>query len=134
MAESPFPAAVRRINRERAASGAAVPAVALTANQQLRVPSAGGAQSVQSVDTEQALSWTTGRLVFENERVKDAAQQFNRYNRIQINIVDGPLGMHRISGVFDASDPESFVAFMQSVAAIRSERHGDAEITVAGAE
>jgi transmembrane sensor len=116
------------------ATAAAPSGPTLVANQQLRVEASGGAQSVTSVDSAQALAWTEGRLVFENERIADAAREFNRYNRIQINIADASLGMLRVSGVFDAADPESFVAFMQSVAHVRTVRHADAEITVERAD
>jgi ferric-dicitrate binding protein FerR (iron transport regulator) len=38
-----------------------------------------------------------------------------------------------VSGVFDASDPESFVAFIQTVAPVRVTRNDSADVSIATA-
>jgi transmembrane sensor len=67
--------------------------------------------------------------VFENDSVSSVVAQFNRYNHVQIHVTDAALSARPISGVFDATDPESFIAFFQSVAAVRVDR-GDDHINI----
>lgn len=97
----------------------APPEIFLTANQQVTVLRSGSAEPVHAINSDRALAWAEGRLVFENTSVGDAVQQFNRYNRVQLVINDADLARRPISGVFSAADPESFAAFIQSVAHVR---------------
>jgi ferric-dicitrate binding protein FerR (iron transport regulator) len=46
-------------------------------------------------------------------------------------VSDEVLATRRVSGVFDASDPESFIAFIQTVARVRVTRSNAADITLA---
>jgi transmembrane sensor len=105
--------------------------VELTANQQLVVSRFDRAASARKVDSTRALAWAEGRLVFENDSVGDVVERFNSYNRIQLRVKDDTLAQRTVSGVFDASDPESFVAFIQTVAELRVVRSGDRHITLA---
>jgi transmembrane sensor len=89
---------------------------------------------VREVDSSRALAWAEGRLVFENESVARAVEQFNRYNRIQLTVNDADLAHRSISGVFNAADPESFVAFIQSVAAVRVTRDNAADVRIEAAK
>jgi transmembrane sensor len=118
-----------RPNEPRSA-GSAVPEIILTANQQVTVAGAGTAELVREVDSARVLSWAEGRLIFENESVERAVREFNRYNRIQLSVNDAGLAQRPISGVFSASDPESFVAFIQSVAAVHVKRNESDDITI----
>ena len=104
--------------------------ILLTANEQITVSESGSAEPVRAVDSHRALAWAEGRLIFESESVEHAVQQFNRYNRIQLAIRDDALAHRAISGVFSAEDPESFVAFIQSVAPVRVTRDDRANITI----
>jgi transmembrane sensor len=94
------------------------------------VSGSGSAQPVREIDSGRELAWADGRLIFENESVSDAVKQFNRYNRVQLYVKDSALAQRPISGVFSAADPESFVAFIQSVAAVRVTRSDAIEITI----
>ena len=96
--------------------------VALVANQQVTVRKSGSAEAPRKVDSTRALAWAAGRLVFENDPVSSVVAQFNRYNHVQIQVTDDAIAARPVSGVFDASDPESFVAFLQSVARVHIER------------
>ena len=53
--------------------------------------------------------------MFDKTSVAAAVEQFNRYNRIQLRVADGALADTPITGVFDASEPESFVRFLKTV-------------------
>jgi transmembrane sensor len=100
----------------------APPEVLLTANQQVTVPAAGPAEAVRAVNSERELAWSRGQLVFEKASVAAVVDDFNRYNQVQLHVADASLAQLLVSGVFDASDPESFIAFLQSTAHIRVTR------------
>jgi transmembrane sensor len=70
-----------------------------------------GATPVRYVDAERATAWATGRLIFEHDRIKDAIDQFNRRNRMQIS-VDPAFGSKDVRGVFEANDPKTFAIFL----------------------
>ncbi len=102
----------------------------LGANQQITVAPGASGQHVRTVNSERALSWAQGRLVFDHQAVSAVVAEFNRYNRIQLRVEDPDLAQRPVSGVFEAADPESFIAFMQTVARVRVDRTGDREITM----
>jgi transmembrane sensor len=82
----------------------------------------GAAEPVRSVDSGRELSWAKGELVFDNETIAAAVEEFNRYNRVQLRVTDRALAARPVSGVFDASDPESFIAFLQTATSARVTR------------
>ncbi len=98
--------------------------VLLSADQQVTVPRSGVAEEVHQVDSEQALAWAEGRLVFSNSDVAKVVEQFNRYNVVQLHVSDPQLANLLVSGVFDSSEPESFISFIQSVTRVRVMRQG----------
>jgi len=106
------------------------PALALTAGQQVTVPPSGPSPSVKKVDSGRELAWAEGRLVFDNDTVASVIEQFNRYNRVQLHVTDETLASRPVSGVFDAADPESFIAFIQTVAVVHVERDRNQDITL----
>ncbi len=101
----------------------------LEANEQVIVRR-GGMEPVHTVDSHRALAWADGRLVFDNQPLSETLRQFNQYNRIQLFVADPTLARRPISGVFNAADPESFVAFLQSVAPVNIVRSSPARITI----
>ena len=106
----------------------------LTAGQQVAVPVTGRMGAVRAVDSERELAWASGRLVFEHTSIDEVVQTFNRYNRLQLTVVDRTLGHRQISGVFDASDPESFLAFLTSVTPVRVIRLSGGAVELMGAD
>jgi transmembrane sensor len=106
------------------------PEIFLAANQQVAVARSGNAEPVHTVDSSRVLAWADGRLIFDNSTVGDAIRQFNRYNRIQIHVNDAELARRPISGVFSEADPESFVLFIESIAAARVTRTSSTDIAI----
>jgi transmembrane sensor len=102
----------------------------LTADQQVMVPSGGAAEPVREVDSHRALAWAEGRLIFKNDELGKVIAEFNRYNRVQLIMADPTLAAKPVSGVFNAADPEAFIAFLQSVTAVEIARDGDVSITI----
>ncbi|MBB6096338.1 transmembrane sensor [Povalibacter uvarum] len=86
--------------------------VRLTAGKQVIVQSSGSAEPVREVDAERALAWSEGRLVFDGVPLRDVAEEFNRYNHVQLRIEGEDLGQRLVRGVFQASDPETLIAFI----------------------
>jgi transmembrane sensor len=69
-------------------------------------------------NTAAVTAWRTGRLIFDGETLAEAAAEFNRYNEVQIVIEDPQLAGERLSGVFDAHQPQSLVLFLERSGAI----------------
>jgi transmembrane sensor len=105
----------------------------LAAGEQLEVPHAGTAGVVRKVDSANSLAWANGRLVFENDTVSAIVQRFNQYNRIRLTVSDPQVAARRVSGSFEATDPDSFLTFLQSAVPITVVRARDGrEITIVG--
>jgi len=66
---------------------------------------------VEHVSANSALAWTTRRLVFDDMPLESVAAEFNRYNTRQIRI-EARLHDRGVTGVFNANDPDAFVAFL----------------------
>jgi transmembrane sensor len=81
-------------------------AVSLTAAEQVTISSA-WPPAIQRVDAERELAWSIRQLVFEDDTVAAAAEQFNRRNRVQI-VVDPAFAAEQVRGRFQADDPASF--------------------------
>ncbi|MFO1468200.1 MAG: FecR domain-containing protein [Steroidobacteraceae bacterium] len=90
----------------------------LGANQQLRIPNDGTRPSVKVINGSIEVAWTAGELIFDDEALSDVVRRFNAHNRLQIVIMDSALAARRVSGVFRASDPESFVTFIQAAGGV----------------
>ena len=65
---------------------------------------------IAAADVERLTSWDRGRLIFRDDLLSEAIKEMNRYSRTQILIEDPRIGDLRISGVFNVSRPENFLA------------------------
>ena len=63
--------------------------------------------------------------------LREVVAQFNRYNSIQLHVEDEELARRPISGVFNAANPESFIAFIEATTSVRVERGSDGDIVIA---
>jgi len=107
-------------------------ALSLAAGEQVVIaPATGTAGPVRQVQAGAEVAWVTNQLNFDNEPVAEVARSFNRYNRIQIKVIDQTLAARRVSGSFRTTDPESFVQFIQSVAGV-SVVHQGADVIMLG--
>lgn len=97
----------------------------LLADEKVTVSQLTGASGpVKRINGEQEVAWASGRLEFDDEPITEVASRFNHFNHVQIHISDPSLAARRVSGSFAVDDPNSFVAFIESVASIRTIRHG----------
>jgi transmembrane sensor len=92
--------------------------VFLTAGKQVVVQRSGSREAVRDVDSARALAWSEGRLVFDGVPLGEVAEEFNRYNHIQLRITGEALSRRPVSGVFQATDPETLVAFISAGAQV----------------
>ena len=102
------------------------PPLTLSANEEVTIPAQGLPAEVRRVRSAVIASWASGELAFDNQTINEIVQRFNLYNRLQIKVLDPSLGARRLSGVFDADDPQSFVALVEAVThapAIRRNAH-----------
>jgi transmembrane sensor len=104
--------------------------VFLTANQQITVSKSGDATPVQKVDSSRALAWSEGPLVFDSTPLSEVADEFNRYNRVQLRINSPELARRTVSGVFRASDPETLIDFIGAGARVVVTRRANEEIVI----
>jgi len=104
--------------------------VLLSANQQIVVQNSGSAEAVREIDSQRALAWARGRLIFQNDPLGQVIAEFNRYNHVRLTVADPELAAKPVSGVFNAAEPEAFIAFLQSVTDIEVVRDGDRSITI----
>jgi transmembrane sensor len=63
-------------------------------------------------DIANALSWRSGMLVFSQQTLAEAAEQFNRYNEKQI-LVEGDARKIRIGGSFKADNVDVFALLLR---------------------
>jgi transmembrane sensor len=108
--------------------------VYLTADQQITVRKVQAPAPVRDVSSARELAWAEGRLVFRNDPVAKVIAEFNRYNPVQLSVSDAALAARPISGVFDATKPEAFIAFLQSAASVHVEREGTRSIVISPAD
>ena len=97
-------------------------ALRVNAGYQVRVDAGGVLAQPTPVDVQQAVAWLQRQIAFEQRPLGEVAEEFNRYGSIPIEIDDAALRALPISGVFDAYDIDSFVAFLQTLDGVRVER------------
>jgi transmembrane sensor len=74
--------------------------------------------------TQNALSWREGRIVFDNMLLTDIAAEFNRYNRRHL-VVHDDVSSLKLSGQFDASNVDGFVRLIQSGFGVAVRQEGE---------
>ncbi len=98
-----------------------VAVVRLQPGGQVAVLKSGDISATRTVDSSKATAWTERRLVFDAEPLQLVARELNRYNHRRVSIGDVSIASRSISGVFNASDPETLLAFLKTVGDIRVE-------------
>lgn len=110
----------QRTTESATALNSEVDAIAMSANQQVVVSLAtGSSTAVRSVDGDSEVAWTTGKLAFDHKSVAEVIKSFNRYNRLQLEVMDATLASMQVTGSFRINDPDAFVAFLATIANVR---------------
>jgi transmembrane sensor len=77
------------------------------------------------VNVAPAVIWTQRQLIFERRPLGEVAEEFNRYNRDRIDISSAELKGQEVTGVFEAKDPASFVAFLSGIPGVQIKEGAD---------
>jgi len=93
----------------------------VTTGQQVRIDSGSVSPEPVAVNLDQALAWLHHKIFFEHRPLGEVAAEFNRYGSIPVEIDDEELRVLPVSGMFDAGDTESFVAFLQRTPGVKVE-------------
>jgi transmembrane sensor len=104
---------------------ASAPALALGPN--TRVVLSDRVERPQPIAPEavtRALAWRDGKLAFEGETLKQAADTFARYSDTRIQIRDADLAREPVTGLFTANDPVGFSRAIARVFDAKLEQDG----------
>jgi transmembrane sensor len=104
--------------------------IALASNQQVAVNSDGRATPVHAFSGSSDRASFGTQLSFDGETVAQVVERFNAVNHVKIRITDDTLAQRRVTGVFSATDPGSFVAFLAAAAGAVPVEHFPEEIDV----
>src|SRR3546814_13789299 len=63
---------------------------------------------LDSADVERRIAWRKGLLVFNGQRLGDAAAEVNRYSDLRVTIDDPTLARAEFMGVFKLGDARAF--------------------------
>jgi transmembrane sensor len=66
-----------------------------------------------------AVAWTRQQISFDKRPVAEVAEEFNRYNRDQIEVRSEVLRSQQVTGVFRSNRPGVFVDFLKSRPGVR---------------
>jgi transmembrane sensor len=94
----------------------------VSAGYQVRIDTGSGWSQPVRVDAEAAVAWLHQEIVFQARPLGEVADEFNRYNKIPIEIDDPALRSLPVSGLFNAYDTESFATFLQTLDEVAVQR------------
>jgi transmembrane sensor len=97
----------------------------LTVGEQASIATSGSIEKRAVPDVSRAVAWRERRLVFRADRLEEIAEEFNRYSPRRIEPLDARARNQRITGTFNADDPESLVLFLEKLDGLEVERSGE---------
>lgn len=77
---------------------------------------------IAASSAQRAASWTRGRVEFENTPLVDVLSEFQRYRDVRILIDDESIRQLKLTGSFDAHDPDSALAYIATLPSIVVEK------------
>ena len=104
----------------------AAPRIELSPGQQM-LAALDARPSVIEADIEKVTSWSEGRIVFDNDRLRDAVAEVNRYTATPIVVgEDSRLDAIRVGGVFRTGRQETFLLALETLHPIGIEKRAGA--------
>jgi transmembrane sensor len=70
---------------------------------------------------QRAVSWTRGRVEFEDTPLGDVLSEFQRYRNVNVIIDDESVRQLKLTGSFDAHDSDSALAYIATLPGLRVE-------------
>jgi len=112
-----------------ASSGAAgssqAPAL-LGAGERIKFSQSESTSRSEAVDVREATAWTRREISFRDRPLGEVADEYARYLDVPIRIEDESLRNTPVTGMFDAYEPEPFIAFLRNFEGVQVERTPDA--------
>jgi transmembrane sensor len=106
------------------------PQASVGAGYQAHFDAAGNAV-VSKASWDQLAAWRHDEIAFDDRRLVDVANDFNRYNDTQFVVPDPSIAALRISGTFGVHDTAAFVAFLGMIPGVKTHATGgDAKVIV----
>jgi transmembrane sensor len=97
----------------------------LNAGEAANVQSSGKIAKQHEGQVAKATSWRQRQLSFDHDSLDYVAEQFNRYNRVQIRIADPEVSRRELEGIFNADEPQALLDFLTLEKDLRFERAGN---------
>lgn len=97
-------------------------AVKLIAGEEADIATGGRIAKRAEADVVRTVAWRARRLVFRADRLEDIAAEFNRYSPRRIELSNDTVRNRRITGTFDADDPDSLMLFIDTLSDLKVER------------
>lgn len=89
------------------------------------------AAALEITDTQEATSWTEGRLIFRDKPLREVVAEMNRYSVQQLILSDDPrLEAMTVSGVFNTGRASTFVYALERMHPLDAERTSQTELTL----
>lgn len=98
----------------------------LDAGEMAAVSNSGAITRQAEPSVARAIAWRQRQLSFDHDSLGYVAEQFNRYNKLQIHIADSEVRNRALEGVFDADQPEALLDFLALDRSLQFERSRNA--------
>ncbi|POA21359.1 peptide ABC transporter substrate-binding protein [Pseudomonas sp. FW300-N1A1] len=104
--------------------------VNLTAGLGTRIDAKGQVAQVRAVDTQSLTAWRSGKLVFNDARLSEVAEEVSRYRDTPLRVSDATVGNLRLTSVFKSDNTEALLKTLPSIlpVSIRTLDDGSQEI------
>lgn len=111
----------------QASAGVTLPShvTALKAGEQSRIDDHSQPSQPSPVNLQRAVAWVQHQIAFDQQPLGEVADAFNRYSDTPIVIANERVRGILISGVFDAYDTASFVAFLSRLNDVNVDQRPD---------
>jgi transmembrane sensor len=76
---------------------------------------------VERASASRAVAWTKGRVEFQDMPLIDVLREFQRYREFDVSVAE-PVRQLKLTGSFDAQDPESAFAYIATLPGLVVER------------
>jgi len=100
----------------------------LVAGEQATIATDGKINKGTQLDIASALAWRERRLAFHGTPLSEVAEQFNRYNTLQIHVAGATISGRRITAIFNADEPEALITFLERDKSLKVERGPDSAV------
>lgn len=101
-------------------------AVRVTVGQAVSYDVTGASGDVRSADATRIRAWQANRILFSNQRLADAIEEYNRYSATPLILEAPGLADRRVDGLFRVGDQEAFIHALEGALPLRDRRSPDA--------